>query len=159
MFVAIAVCLGFYRCSAPEYQHDRVLMLRCAAPGFFNFHHFAILFEPAAAPLNVCSNCRLPNFLKVQCAGISGFRILRCYAPFGVVWLHGFYKHYRCAAPFNQLINSILQTLQVRCTWIFQLPISKETAAAPRNVCSNCRLPGFLKVQYTGISGFLTLRC
>ena len=81
MFVAMAFCSGFYRCSAPEYQHDRVLILRCAAPfgvvwlcgfykhyrcaapGFFNFHHFAILIELAAAPRNVCSNCRLPGFL------------------------------------------------------------------------------------------------
>jgi len=118
-------------------------LYRCAAPGFFNFYHSAISIKPAAAPRNVCSNYRLPGFLKVQCTGISGFRILRCYAPFGVVWLRGFYKHYRCAAPFNQLINSILQTLPVGCTWIFQLPISKEKAEAPLNVCSNCTCPGY----------------
>jgi hypothetical protein len=39
----------------------------------------------AAAPRNVCRLFAHPGILKVQRTGISGFIILRCSAPFGVV--------------------------------------------------------------------------
>jgi len=72
----------------------------------------------------------------VQRTGIFTFKILRCAAPYDVAWLCGFYKYYLCAAP--GFIN------------FHYFSILLEPAAAPRNVCSNCYLPGFLKVQRTG---------
>jgi len=72
----------------------------------------------------------------VQRTGIFTFKVLRCAAPYAVAWLCGFYKYYRCAAP--GFIN------------FHYFSILLEPAAAPRNVCSNCYLPGFLKVQRTG---------
>jgi len=99
----------------------------------------------AAAPRNVCRNCRLPWFLKVRSTGISHFTILGCDVPFGDFWLHVFYKHYRCAAPgfFNFHHFSILI----------------EPAAAPRNVCSQPNISAFLRCSAPEYFTKWILRC